>query len=366
MQELIVLIAINHCKYQIFSLEHIPFGMVMPGRHGGSSDYRFGYQGSEKDNEVKGNGNSYTTEFRQYDPRLGRWLSIDPITHPWQSPYCAMDNNPIRFNDTDGQKVGGDKGKELRKEEKKLNREAQKLSRNEKQWAKNYIRENGGTLEEKRDENNYKRYYVGRDDGNGVIAQRGSGWGDLYQKISDNKDALYGKHYEVGDQIGIQISMGANFFVGGGMSYSLDFVFVGDSKVIGSTIGGGLGIEAGASIDVKFIYATKAGRYTAEDIQDGTGFEFGIGVGPLSYSRSGDMAKGEYAFRWDGNSNTGHGGLFSSGYELMKGIGGLKTAISPTNYNQVIKLLSSGIGQGIKIRAGGSYQWTTSSTIMSY
>src|SRR5690554_5257085 len=63
--------------------------------------YRYGYQGSEKDNEVKGKGNSYTTFFRQLDPRLGRWLSIDPKTSsiPWQSPYCSMNNNPIIFND---------------------------------------------------------------------------------------------------------------------------------------------------------------------------------------------------------------------------------------------------------------------------
>ncbi|MEY4861849.1 MAG: hypothetical protein RL059_1553, partial [Bacteroidota bacterium] len=61
--------------------------------------YRFGYQGSEKDNEFKGEGNSYTTEFRQLDPRLGRWLSVDPVFQPWQSSYCSMDNNPIMLID---------------------------------------------------------------------------------------------------------------------------------------------------------------------------------------------------------------------------------------------------------------------------
>jgi len=51
----------------------------------------------EKDDKIKGEGNSYTTEFRQYDPRVGRWLSIDPLfaNFPWQSPYVACDNNPI-------------------------------------------------------------------------------------------------------------------------------------------------------------------------------------------------------------------------------------------------------------------------------
>jgi len=64
--------------------------------------YRYGYQGSEQDNEIKGNGNSYTTHFRQLDPRIGRWLSIDPVTQPGQSPYCSMDNSPILGNDVLG------------------------------------------------------------------------------------------------------------------------------------------------------------------------------------------------------------------------------------------------------------------------
>ncbi|MEZ4929190.1 MAG: hypothetical protein R2777_04175 [Chitinophagales bacterium] len=47
--------------------------MPMPGRSFTLSDYRFGFNGMEKDDEVSGDGNQYTTEFRQYDPRLGRW-----------------------------------------------------------------------------------------------------------------------------------------------------------------------------------------------------------------------------------------------------------------------------------------------------
>ena len=75
--------------------------MEMAGR-GFSGSYRFGYQGSEKDNEVSGEGNSYTTEFRQLDPRLGRWFSVDPVFKPWQTPYCSMNNNPISLNDPRG------------------------------------------------------------------------------------------------------------------------------------------------------------------------------------------------------------------------------------------------------------------------
>ncbi|MCB9196581.1 MAG: hypothetical protein H6598_10185 [Flavobacteriales bacterium] len=77
--------------------------------------YSYGYQGSEKDDEVKGTGNSYTTFFRQLDPRLGRWLTIDPVFQPWQSPYTSMDNNPIIYNDLLGNKVKVGKQKEEKK-----------------------------------------------------------------------------------------------------------------------------------------------------------------------------------------------------------------------------------------------------------
>ena len=68
--------------------------------------YRYGYQGSEKDDESKGGGNSYTTFYRQLDPRVGRWFSIDPVFQPWQSPYCSMDGNPISLNDVLGISAG--------------------------------------------------------------------------------------------------------------------------------------------------------------------------------------------------------------------------------------------------------------------
>ncbi len=42
--------------------------------------YRFTFNGKKSDHEVKGDRNSYTTEFRQFDPRLGKWLTDDPLT----------------------------------------------------------------------------------------------------------------------------------------------------------------------------------------------------------------------------------------------------------------------------------------------
>ena len=59
----------------------------------------------EKDDELKGSGNSYDFGARIYDPRIGRWLTIDPQSskQPSFSPYKAFFNSPIIFNDPDGE-----------------------------------------------------------------------------------------------------------------------------------------------------------------------------------------------------------------------------------------------------------------------
>jgi len=54
--------------------EYYPFGMEMPGRIASSEDYRYGFNGKEKDDEVKGSGNSLDFGARMYDSRLGRWI----------------------------------------------------------------------------------------------------------------------------------------------------------------------------------------------------------------------------------------------------------------------------------------------------
>ena len=86
--------------------DYYPFGWVLPGRNGNATAYRYGYQGSEMDNEVKGSvSTQYTTYFRGLDTRVVRWWSVDPITHPHQTPYSVMNGNPIIYNDPFGDKV---------------------------------------------------------------------------------------------------------------------------------------------------------------------------------------------------------------------------------------------------------------------
>ena len=69
-----------------------------------SDRYLFGYQDMLRENTVNGQGNMYSTEFRMFDARLGRWMSLDPLMDqfPWMSPFVAFDNNPIYFTDPYG------------------------------------------------------------------------------------------------------------------------------------------------------------------------------------------------------------------------------------------------------------------------
>ncbi len=85
----------------------------MPGRtYTASAGYRFGYnKGSEKDDEISGAGNHFTTFYREGDVRLVTWWGTDPKEQeqPYQSPYSFMDENPIIHNDPVGNSVDADK-----------------------------------------------------------------------------------------------------------------------------------------------------------------------------------------------------------------------------------------------------------------
>src|SRR5688572_17437974 len=84
--------------------------MVTPNRKFSvGNSYRYGFNGKENDNEVKGEGNQQDYGMRIYDPRLGRFLSVDPLTsdYPWFTPYQFSGNMPIWAVDIDG--MEGDK-----------------------------------------------------------------------------------------------------------------------------------------------------------------------------------------------------------------------------------------------------------------
>jgi RHS repeat-associated protein len=67
--------------------------------------YRYSFNGKEQDPETSGNGNSYDYGFRIYNPRIAKFLSVDPLTKefPWNSTYCFAENDVIRSIDLDGE-----------------------------------------------------------------------------------------------------------------------------------------------------------------------------------------------------------------------------------------------------------------------
>ncbi len=68
------------------------------------SSYRYGFNGKELDNEMFGLGNELDYGMRVYDPRAGRFLSVDPLQkkYPELTPYQFASNSPIDGTDLDG------------------------------------------------------------------------------------------------------------------------------------------------------------------------------------------------------------------------------------------------------------------------
>src|SRR5690554_3989976 len=71
--------------------------MLQPHRHANTSDYRYGFQGQEMDNELKGEGNSVNYRYRMHDPRVGRFFAVDPLfrNYSYNSPYAFSENRVI-------------------------------------------------------------------------------------------------------------------------------------------------------------------------------------------------------------------------------------------------------------------------------
>ena len=84
--------------------DYYPFGMEMVGRSGNVGEYRYSFQGQEKDNEIKGEGNSINYKYRMHDPRLGRFFAVDPLAskYPWNSTYAFSENKVIAWIELEG------------------------------------------------------------------------------------------------------------------------------------------------------------------------------------------------------------------------------------------------------------------------
>ena len=82
--------------------DYYPYGQVMPGRSSNTANANdiYKFTGHERDAEL---GLDYMLA-RNYDPEIGRFLSVDPLYDklPSYSPYVYTKNNPINSTDPDG------------------------------------------------------------------------------------------------------------------------------------------------------------------------------------------------------------------------------------------------------------------------
>src|SRR5690554_2227073 len=91
-------------KLQDISLNGELFDTLVLAKMLGGTGYRYGFNGMERDDEIKGSGNHISWGDYGYDPRIVRRWQPDPLQakYPWQSPYSVLGNNPILNREIDG------------------------------------------------------------------------------------------------------------------------------------------------------------------------------------------------------------------------------------------------------------------------
>lgn len=95
---------VNFLESKKVVVDYSPFGVELYQRGFTRDEYRYGFQGQESDNEIKGNGNSVNYKYRMHDPRLGRFFAVDPLVkeYPELTPYQFSSNNPIGMIEIEG------------------------------------------------------------------------------------------------------------------------------------------------------------------------------------------------------------------------------------------------------------------------
>lgn len=82
---------------------YLPFGGMLAEEKVGEDTQPYLFSGKELDRET----NLYYFGARYYDSETGLWLSVDPQAeaYPGMSPYAYVANNPVIYNDPDGEKI---------------------------------------------------------------------------------------------------------------------------------------------------------------------------------------------------------------------------------------------------------------------
>jgi RHS repeat-associated protein len=97
---------VKSTEYSCYGVELAGWGYISV------ESFRYGYNGKEKNDEIYGEANCIDYGERIYDPRLGRWSAVEPLSanFPMHSTYAYAANSPILFVDYDGRYFGIDDG----------------------------------------------------------------------------------------------------------------------------------------------------------------------------------------------------------------------------------------------------------------
>ncbi|WP_142785723.1 DUF6443 domain-containing protein [Changchengzhania lutea] len=86
-------------NYYPFGLKHKGYNSIVSANTNDVAN-KFKFNGKEQEKAL--GYNMYEMDVRSLDPALGRWTSMDPVTHHSMSTYNAFDNNPVLISDPSG------------------------------------------------------------------------------------------------------------------------------------------------------------------------------------------------------------------------------------------------------------------------
>jgi RHS repeat-associated protein len=331
----------------------------MPGRSGSFNSYRYGFNGMESDDEISGEGNSYTTEYRHYDPRIMRWKSLDPLmsAFPHTSPYVAFANNPIVFTDpyglapVNGDGPGDDKkkgnGQLIEGTENEYDGwqdvEGYDVIANSSTGESNVSTGSAGdgetsySLSYSLNGKDYNHYGLNYDEKTSLVADY---WQNKWeQKRSDRRKSFWDSHmptYDIDypsilpDAISISIQGDASAGVATSGEFKFTWILFGEDAsgvpyITYVTKAGGSSPGVGAGISLEGIYKHNGGNISANDLVtpklkrpakiEFHGREFGGSVGPIqaAYEYTPLMGGGSlHSYSFGVNVNAGASTIFDA------------------------------------------------------
>ncbi|MBE6330620.1 MAG: RHS repeat-associated core domain-containing protein [Bacteroidales bacterium] len=277
--------------------DYYPFGMTMPGRSYNAHTSRHGFTGHEKESDLA--EGIYTTQYRLYDAREGRWLSVDPLFEKYvsMSPYQYCHNNPINRVDIDGRFDTEDEATQFIWDNEINGRVTQRSDGTYEIYdelsRETYYHDSQGTLN-----TNLQEFTVEAKRGKSKAAEP-----TFFDKVANG----YVNMMERGDNW----ANGFGAAIGNYLFYSDAY-----SLYLGGTAAMGPGVSA--SIEVGYMKGEGNGWFGALSVGFGAGVDFSAGGGLKFSNYSGVQTMTIDSYKGEGTSYAGGVFLLDFGYSISK------------------------------------------------